>query len=288
MNDDTIYLQDIIPLEQYKKEGKVILVRHYHVSLDEMEEKDLIEEYQSFQGKSGFRNAKYLIVFLAIEKNRARFYGVYRVNGILDNNSLPSYSEDLKQYCRKLDPQTDFFLKLDKVNGFDKYKNRLIIDWIVPRGWYNTFEATKSKPVVKILPPNFIQDFPGLMNIYVGFFDLKQIIENPDSHSDWQESLTRLQAVYLILDNATGLQYIGTTYGEQGLWQRWESYVKGDGTGGNRELKLLKNKNSRFYENLRFSILEVLAKTADQKYCTNQESIWKRKLGTRAHGLNRN
>ena len=92
----------------------------------------------------------------------------------------------------------------------------------------------------------------------------------------------------MILDTNTGSQYIGTTYGEQGLWQRWESYVKGDGTGGNKELKTLKDKNSKFYQNLQFSILEVLSRTADQKYCTTKESVWKEKLGTRAHGLNKN
>ena len=92
----------------------------------------------------------------------------------------------------------------------------------------------------------------------------------------------------MILDVESGLQYVGTTYGELGLWQRWESYVKGDGTGGNKELKSLKDKDSKFYKSLQFSILEVLSRTADQKYCIMQESVWKEKLGTRAHGLNKN
>ena len=104
---------------------------------------------------------------------------------------------------------------LDYPGICNKYKDRLIIDWVVPRGWYNNFDVTKSKPVVKILPRNFVQDFPGLMNINVSFYELKKIIVNPDSHSDWFDSLTRLQAVYLILDLKSGQQYVGTTYGEQ-------------------------------------------------------------------------
>jgi hypothetical protein len=126
------------------------------------------------------------------------------------------------------------------------------------------------------------------MNINLNFEELKKIIKNPESHSDWYNSLTRLQAIYLILDTYTGYQYIGTTYGENGLWQRWESYVKGDGTGGNKELINLKNQNIEFYKHFQFSILEVLSKTADQKYSTEKETIWKEKLGSRAYGLNRN
>jgi hypothetical protein len=100
--------------------------------------------------------------------------------------------------------------------------------------------------------------------------------------------LTRLQAVYLILDKATGYQYIGTTYGLNGLWQRWRNYVLSNGTGGNKELKRLSKKNPEFYKNLQFSILEVLSKTATVKECINIESNWKQKLGSRAFGLNIN
>ena len=53
---------------------------------------------------------------------------------------------------------------MEKVEGFEKFKNRLIIEWVVQRGWYNDFGAIKPKTVAKILPPHFMQDFPGLMN----------------------------------------------------------------------------------------------------------------------------
>jgi len=126
------------------------------------------------------------------------------------------------------------------------------------------------------------------MNIKLNYDELKKIIENPESHSEWLDSLTRLQAIYLILNKNTGYQYIGTTYGENGLWQRWETYTKGDHTGGNKEFINLKKDDSEFYKNFQFSILEVLSKTANQKYCTEKESNWKEKLGSRAFGLNKN
>ena len=132
------------------------------------------------------------------------------------------------------------------------------------------------------------QNRSGLMNIRISFNGLKAIIENPESHDEWYNSLTRLQAVYLILNTKSGYQYIGTTYGKNGLWQRWESYVKSGGTGGNKRLIKLKEEDPGFVQNLQFSILEVMTRTADKSYCIHKESLWKEKLGTRAFGLNEN
>ncbi|MBK3518477.1 GIY-YIG nuclease family protein, partial [Carboxylicivirga marina] len=193
-----------------------------------------------------------------------------------------------KGYCKPQSPENDIFLVLEKMDEYSKFDNRIIIDWIVPRGWYNTYGKVMSKEVVKILPYNFVDEFPGLMKIKISAQELKTIINNPQAHSKWYESLTRLQAVYMILDKKSGNQYIGTTYGQNGLWQRWESYAKGNFTGGNKELIQLKEKDVNFHSNLQYSILEVLSKNASQKECVDAESLWKEKLGTRTFGLNKN
>lgn len=62
--ETNIYLQDILPLDKLKAEGKVLLVRHYHDRLDEMIKKELIEEYQSFQSKPAFLDCKYIVRIL--------------------------------------------------------------------------------------------------------------------------------------------------------------------------------------------------------------------------------
>lgn len=283
-----IRLQDILPLDQLQKKGKVLLIRHHHENLAEMNEMNLIEEYQSFQRKKAFFDCKYIVSFLGGEKNSAVFYGLYKVMDRLTKENLPNYSNELKKYYRNQNRSKEIFLKLEKIEQYDIFADRLVINWLVPRGWYNTYGKVQDKEVIKILPSNFVDDFPGLMSIMISYKNLKKIIENPQSHSVWFESLTRLQAIYLILDKKSGNKYIGTTYGKNGLWQRWKSYIKGDGTGNNKELKALKEKDPKFYINFQFSILEVLSKTANQKYCTEKESIWKEKLGSKAFGLNRN
>ena len=283
-----IYLQDILPLDELSKNGKILLIRHYHVGLEDMKSKNLIDEYQSFQDKPAFLNCKYMVVFLAGGRNSGVFYGIFEIESILKNKDLPEYSKELEPYCNKQKQSKDFKLILTRLTQFDKYKDRIVIDWMVPRGWYNKYGEVKDKEVIKVLPKNFVQDFPGLQNVKLNYTELKEIIENPESNADWFNSLSRLQAVYLILYKKIGLQYVGTTYGENGLWQRWETYVKTGGTGGNIELINLKKEDPEFYQHLQFSILEVLSKTADQKYCAGKESLWKEKLGSRVSGLNKN
>lgn len=283
-----IYLQDILPLENLKDEGTVLLVRHYHENLDYMIKEKIIDEYQSFQHRPAFRKCKYIISFLGSEKNTAILYGVFQVVNILSKEALPTYSDKLKKLCRPQNYNEDFKLVLDRIDEYDIYSNRLIIDWVVPRGWYNTYGSTQNKPVIKVLPYNFVAEFPGVMNIKISFDELEKIIKNKDSHEEWYNSLTRLQAVYLILDKSTGKQYVGTTYGENGLWQRWKSYISSGGTGGNKQLSKLKIEKNNFQNELQFSVLEILTKTAEKNYCIKKESLWKEKLGTRAFGLNDN
>jgi hypothetical protein len=57
---EKIYIQDILPLEELKKEGKVLLVRHSHQHLEEMYSQGLIDEYQSFQSKPAFLECSYI------------------------------------------------------------------------------------------------------------------------------------------------------------------------------------------------------------------------------------
>ncbi|MGZ2368986.1 GIY-YIG nuclease family protein [Ancylomarina sp. YFZ004] len=283
-----ILLQDIMPLDKMTKDGPVLLVRHADENMAKIQELDLIEEFQTFQDRPAFRKCKYLISFIAEPNNYCKLYGVYLNEGIREKADLPYHSERLSPLCKAQNRETDFCLTLVKQEKYAKYEGRLIIDWIVPRGWYSTYGNIQDKEVIKVLPRNFVDEFPGLMNIKVSASELKKIIENPDSHSKWYDSLTRLQAVYLIMDKNTGSQYVGTTYGQNGLWQRWESYVKSGFTGGNKKLVELKSYDTDFHKDFQYSILEVLPKNANQKECINAENLWKEKLGTRAHGLNEN
>ena len=185
-----ILLQEILPLDELKKKGKVLLIRHSHENLREMYLNNLIEEYQSFQSQSAFRDFKFIICFLGSERNSAVFYGIYELNEILEGVNVPEYSKELAALNKYEKTSKDFYLNLKKIESFDKFKDRLVIDWIVPRGWYNTYGKVIDKEVIKILPNNYVKDFPGIMNNRLNFEELKKIIKNPESHSNSFNSIT--------------------------------------------------------------------------------------------------
>lgn len=107
--------------------------------------------------------------------------------------------------------------------------------------------------------------------------------------ADWKAALSDICAVYVIADKLNGKKYVGSAYGDGGLWHRWSCYMK-TGHGSNDELVELINKKGIEYarRNFRFAILEVMAKSASDQEIRNRESHWKEALMTREHGYNRN
>ncbi len=84
------------------------------------------------------------------------------------------------------------------------------------------------------------------------------------------------------MDSATGKQYVGSAYGVGGILGRWHGYAK-TGHGGNKELK-----NMVDFSGLQFSILYTCSASKSAKKVCRYETLFKEKLGSRAHGLNWN
>ena len=78
-----------------------------------------------------------------------------------------------------------------------------------------------------------------------------------------------------------------TAYGAAGIWGRWRNYAS-SGDGGNVRLRDLIKNDSRYPEQFRFSVLQVLPKTMSRDEVLVRETLYKHKLGTRATGLNSN
>jgi len=75
--------------------------------------------------------------------------------------------------------------------------------------------------------------------------------------------------------------------GGAGIWGRWEQYAK-TGHGHNQQLVDLLAKHAGHAKHFRFSILRTLSKTLTRKEVIGMEALYKKKLGTRAFGLNSN
>jgi hypothetical protein len=85
----------------------------------------------------------------------------------------------------------------------------------------------------------------------------------------------------------TGNQYVGSAYGEGGILGRWKAYAK-TVRGDTKELRVLLKGRPNMANDAQFSILQTLPITLDRTEVFKYETLHKRKLGTRAHGLNGN
>jgi hypothetical protein len=130
--------------------------------------------------------------------------------------------------------------------------------------------------------------FPGFEDIDLSFEDLEALEQN--SRPDWKAALASVKGIYLISDTTTGKRYIGSAYGDQGIWSRWCSYVS-SGHGGNVELRALVNDPTLDYcrKAFRFALLEYRPSPTPDDVILKREGFWKRVLLTRGeYGLNRN
>jgi hypothetical protein len=108
--------------------------------------------------------------------------------------------------------------------------------------------------------------------------------------ADWKAALTNAKGVYLISDTKTGKRYVGSAYGNIGIWSRWACYAK-TAHGYNDELTRLIKKMGMDYarQHFRFSLLEYFPMKTEDHLVIDRESYWKRVLMSREPwGYNKN
>ena len=131
-----------------------------------------------------------------------------------------------------------------------------------------------------------VQKFPGYENVRLNFQTLSTIIN--ENEISWKTALQNAKGVYLIADKNTGKQYVGSAYGIEAIWSRWQAYVK-TGHGNNSELKkLLRKKGDDYKNNFQFSILEARTQITSDEEIIERENHWKNILLTREFGYNKN
>ena len=160
----------------------------------------------------------------------------------------------------------------------DELSERLVIDWGKSTvSWVQT----KDKKILEIKSKNSIGDFISYDEVILNFYDLKKLMTQNSGNVSWVSALSAVNGIYLIRDTSTGKQYVGSAYGENGIFGRWSTYSQ-NGHGGNKKLKLLDSSN------FEFSILEIAPPTLSTDEIIYRENRWKEKLGTRKFGLNDN
>jgi hypothetical protein len=258
------------------------LVRHQDSNFDlaHLVATDYFETYQSNQANLVF-NCSHIVAFLGERYSHARLYAVYEVCGV-EEVSNPAWPEGW--------PYPDhtpgrFWYKLNRLSSFDDLSGRVMIDWgRSTRSWH---QWLAPKEIIEILPSGYVREFPGYTNILLTNSELKQIMKCPLAHREWHRALGSVSGIYLILDTVTGLQYVGSAYGADGILGRWKSYAR-SGHGGNLQLRELITQDPSCITTWQYSILTTLSQSVTRDEVIQLESLYKQKLGSRAHGLNSN
>lgn len=229
------------------------------------------KEWQEEQTKRNF-NRSYILGLIQLE-NKASwlFAGIYRVLTVSAGT------------------QTAWQYETELVSGQEELIGRLVIRY--PKSFRNSYPGFEtcgeSLRVMELRKERAsIASFPGYKNVLLKKQELDVIVsQNLES---WRSALSSVSGVYVIVDRSSGKQYVGSAYGEGGIWSRWCQYSV-SGHANNKELvEILKQESPNHSRNFQFSILEVcdLSFTKDQVIA--RESHWKNALCSREHGLNSN
>jgi hypothetical protein len=271
-----ISIQQLLINQGIDRNAKIKLVRHTDKRYPDLydwycSDKKKFFDYFKKQSDEVFSKCDYVVAFIGELSTLARFIGVFKVDGV-----TAGFDDD--GAC--------FYYDLMEEIGYESLKERVIIDWGKSTvSWHQWFENEKEVVEIKSRPDlNYVQ-FKNYDDIIIKFSELQVIVKH--EYKEWKHPLLATNAIYLILDKKEGKQYVGSTYGGDGIWGRWCKYAK-DGHGGNKLLIELLNSDKNYASNFQWSILTTLPKTITKEEAIKIESKYKIKLGSRAFGLNAN
>ena len=168
-------------------------------------------------------------------------------------------------------------------NFIGRMKIRLIKD----RTNYPNLETYYDRMVVwEILKTEYlIPKFPGYDKIDISFRKLEHVIRHRDD--EWRSPLQNVYGIYMITDTSTRLRYVGSAYGEGGIWARWEQYVQNGHGGNTRMIELIDPDLIYPRDNFRFTVLEYFGKGKTIEAVIEREEFWKQVLLSKGEfGLN--
>jgi len=264
--------------------SKVKLVRHGDKEIPILEtflhNPERLEAYQSFQRPKRFGDAMAIAVFAPYYKTTALFLGLWDIEGYTEN---ADFTEETLSLLKRYDLPESWYQNtaryhLKRNTVLDDLSERLVIEW---GGATVAWVQSKDKEVVEIRGKKSIGEFQSFSLVDLDYLELQKLVEFPDTNLTWVKALSSVNGVYLIMDQSSGKLYVGSAYGDQGIYGRWSDYAR-SGHGGNQDLMDLDPYG------FRFSILEIVPPTTTADGVIECENRWKEKLGTRRFGLNRN
>lgn len=258
------------------RKTKVIMGEHYERSLLDLfrYQRDALENYQREQKKGTFDKTDFIVVFLGDKGTSSRFIAVYKIVG-----------KQQSPHC-----VNEWIFDFQEVEEFRPLSCRIVIDW--GKGTVSWHQDYRKNPKAVIRVDDGFEDsngvpcFVSLKDTLLSYDELKAIFENDDD--TWKSVLKSNNCIYMITDEKTGKQYVGSTYGQDGIWGRWMYYFNTCGHGGNKMLEDVISQDPDYARHFHWSILEILPNDILEEDAINRENLYKRKFMTREFGYNKN
>lgn len=192
--------------------------------------------------------------------------------------------------ARLLPTNEDSVYLFQKENiDLDEYAGRLIFRRETGFTYYNTEATAKLFIVDEIWGKEVnrtVSPFTDYDSVELSFDELKEVIEG--HYPDYYKALSSVKGIYMIIDGNTGKQYVGSAYGEEGVWGRWNSYVN-TYHGNNFELKRMFNEYGKeYFRKFKYIILQILPMRISDKEIIDVETRYKNRFLTKEYGLNKN
>lgn len=211
--------------------------------------------------------------YYTVSQEQWLFAGIYEVNKKSNFNEI----KDNVGY------------ELTPVREYQNLYGRLVVAYKnstqqLKRNAENVLDDIKVVELLKS-PYNGVE-FKGYNNVNLSFQELEVIVKN--NIDEWKRKLENVTGIYMLMDRNNGKKYIGSAYGQDGVWQRWISYIYSQ-NGGNKELVQLDNDYIR--NNFVFTLLEWYALGTDMEFIVSRENYWKKVMLSRksdGHGYNDN
>jgi hypothetical protein len=224
-----------------------------------------------------FQGARHIVMLIPYDQQERYFFaGVYQVT-----------SDERPERVRA--DGTAYFEVLNELTPLlAEWNGRLVFKWKRPvRYRYLKAETAAAElALVEMREAPFGREdirFPGFYGFHLDRPGLEGLFAN--QLPSWRTALSAVAGVYAITDTKTGAIYVGSAYGEQGLWTRWGGYAATQHNGN----KLLKAHVAEHgVANLRYSVLLTMDIRSAKEDVVERESFFKQALGTRVHGLNAN
>lgn len=271
---DPIYLNDLLQLDDLKNvklrfnlhfaDKKVPAIKYYN---DEEIGVMLYGQYHNYSKKGNFKEGNISLGFVPIP-NQKDSWLLFHIGRVV---------KDLNQ-------KNGLGYEYEAIPELEKYEGRVIIHFEnKSQNLIRCADTTiKDCTVKEVLPEKYnTYHFPGYDNVNISWKELSHLIKTPN----WETALRNQKGVYLLTDKGTGKKYVGSAYGENMIYARWDCYIK---TCHGNNNKLTKLSADYIKNNFYFSILETFNSNVSDDVIIARENYWKEVLDTRKHGYNDN